>query len=334
MTQTILIVIITLIVVVAGLLAAKRALTPRHQVMRKSGKGLRKGLDQYRARNILDQEEDDDVMQATSSGDESDEGNPEEEEEYSHGKGLTLEMRLRYAQLSWMPPFVVSILQIIVSLIFFSLAYTYLRTVMQIVSIFTGPILVNGWINRRIRKRAQKFDNDFSQFLLSVVGMLKTGLNTVQALQAASESLDDDSLVKKEVELMIERVRLGIPEENSIGAFGEDIHQPEIELFVQALILSRRIGGTLSDTLDRLSKQVRKRQTFNRAASSAVSQQSGSIWVIIGIVVAVEVYMYFIAPKMVVGAWTHPKLAGIAQSTIVIVMSAIMMMKKVTNIRV
>ena len=324
--------VIILLVAVAAIVIKLKSRRPGKLGLRGSAKGLRKNIDEYRLRNIeLDDDPDDDNGGDADGEGESDEA---EEEEYTHGKGLTLEMKLRYANLSWMPPFMVSILQIIVSLFFFWLAYTYLRTVMQIVSVFTGPIFVNGWINKRIKKRTQKFDKDFAQFLLSVVGMLKTGLNTVQSLQAASESLDDDSLVKKEVELMIERVTLGVPEEDSIGAFGEDINQPEIELFVQALILSRRLGGTLSDTLDRLSKQVRKRQAFNREASSAVSQQSGSIWVIIGIIGAVQLYMYFMAPKMVVGAWTHPNLAGIAQSTIVIVLFALLMMKKVTNLKV
>jgi tight adherence protein B len=332
MIQMISLIMIILIVAVAAITVRLKFKRPRKLGARGAGKGLRKNINQYRVRNLeLVDDADDDK---DSSADSESESNEEEEEEYTHGKGLTLEMKLKYANLAWMPPFMVSILQIFVSLFFFWLAYSYLRTVMQIVSIFTGPILVNGWINKRMKKRTHKFDKDFAQFLLSVVGMLKTGLNTVQSLQAASESLDDDSLVKTEVELMIERVSLGVPEEDSIGAFGEDINQPEIELFVQALILSRRLGGTLSDTLDRLSKQVRKRQAFNREASSAVSQQSGSIWVIIGIIGAVQLYMYFMAPKMVIGAWTDPKLAGIAQSTIVIVLFALLMMKKVTNLKV
>jgi tight adherence protein B len=296
--------------------------------------GLRGGLNQYRLR-VHDSEDILGTDTATSEPEEDSEA-PEEDDDDSDtdNNELNLQARLKYANLAWMPPFVVSLLQIFVSLVLFSIAYMHLRLVLQILAICLGPLIVNGWINRRMRKRSMKFDSDFAQFLLATVGMLKTGLNTVQALQAASESLDDDSLVKQEIDLMLERLRMGVPEDSSIGSFGESIYQPEIELFVQALILSRRLGGTLSDTLDRLAKQVRKRQTFKRTATAAVSQQSGSIWVIIGIVFAVQLYMYFISPQMVIGAWTHPKLAGFAQCSIVIVFAAILAMKKVTNIKI
>jgi hypothetical protein len=36
----------------------------------------------------------------------------------------------------------------------------------------------------------------------------------------------------------------------------------------------------------------------------------------------------------VIGAWTHPKLAGFAQCSIVLVFAAILAMKKVTNIKI
>ena len=98
-------------------------------------------------------------------------------------------------------------------------------------------------------------------------------MNSLTALQAASEGLDPESLVRQEVELMLERLRMGVPEDQSIGSFGEDIFHEEIELFVQALLLSRRVGGNLSDTLERLAKQVRKRQYFRESASAAFGQQ-------------------------------------------------------------
>jgi tight adherence protein B len=249
-------------------------------------------------------------------------------------KGDTLRVRLRYANLSWMPPYVISLLQILISLVAFALAYVYCRLVLQIGSAFTGPMIVNWWINKRINKRVDRFDADFAQFLLSVVGMLKTGLNPVQALEAAADSLDEESLVRQEVELMLERVRMGVPEDRSIGSFGEDVDQPEIELFVQALLLSRRVGGTLSDTLDRLAKQIRKRQAFKLAAKGAVSMQKGSIYAIIAVIGFVQIYMLFIVPDMVVGAWTNPKLAGWAQGAICIVLVSLLIINKITKIRI
>jgi tight adherence protein B len=164
--------------------------------------------------------------------------------------------------------------------------------------------------------------------------MLKTGLNPTQALQAAAENLEVDSVVRQEVELMLERFRVGVPEEQSIGAFAEDVQQQEIELFVQALILSRRVGGNLSFTIDRLAKQVRRRHIFKLAANSTVSMQRGSVYVIIVIMVAVELYMLALVPDMVTGPWTDPSLAGKAQAVLVVIFLGLYWMKRITNVKI
>jgi len=248
--------------------------------------------------------------------------------------GASLQDRLRYAQLEHVPLYVVSLAQVVISLVFFLIARRYFHFPLQALSLFMGPMFVNVYLERRIRNRVKRFDIDFPQFLLSVVGMLKTGLNTVQALEAAAENLEEESLVRQEVELMLERFRVGVPEDRSIGSFGEDIAQPEIELFVQALILSRRVGGKLSETLDRMAKQVRKRHAFKLSASASVAQQRGSIWVIVAIMVAVQLYLWKMAPQMVVGAWTHPSLAAWAQASIVLVWLGVLWMRKITNIKI
>ena len=248
--------------------------------------------------------------------------------------GTSLEEKLRYAQLESLPLYSVSLAQILISLTFFLLARLYLEWPLQVLALLTGPMIVNGLIERRIRHRVKRFDADFPQFLLSVVGMLKTGLNAVQALEAAADNLEEDSVVRQEVELMLERFRVGVPEDRSIGSFGEDIAQPEIELFVQALLLSRRVGGNLSETLDRLAKQVRKRHAFKLSATSTVAQQRGSIWVIVFIMVCVQIVMWKMQPQMVEGAWTNPTFAPWSQFTIVLIWGAVMLMRKITNIKI
>ena len=133
---------------------------------------------------------------------------------------------------------------------------------------------------------------------------------------------------------MVERLRFGVPEDKSIGSFGEDIYHPEIELFVQALLLSRRVGGTLSDTLERLAKQVRKRQFFRMSAAAAVGMQRGSIWIIILILVGLEVYLLFTYPQAVTGAWKDDLGKQVWQFGIVVILGGIFWVRQVTKIRI
>ena len=214
---------------------------------------------------------------------------------------LTLQKKLKFAQ--WkLPPLLYRVLVVVISLIAFAVTNAYFNIVIQLFSLLTGPLFMSWLLNTMMERRFKAFDNDYPQMLLSLVGLLKTGMNAMGALEAASQGLDETSLVKEEIDLMITRLRYGVPEDKSIGSFGEDIYHPEIELFVQALLLSRRVGGNLSDTLDRLAKQVRKRQYFRNSAKAAVGMQRGSIWFILGILCSLEIYLYLVYPEAVLGA--------------------------------
>lgn len=189
--------------------------------------------------------------------------------------------------------------EISISLMFFSLASLKFNVLIQLAAVFTGPLLMHWFLSRSIDARFKRFDADYAQFLMQVVGLLKTGMTAMTAIHEASKGLDFYSLVRSEVRLMIDRVRFGMAEEKSIGAFGEDINHPEIELFVQALLLSRRLGGGLSDTLERLSKQVRKRQYFRNSAEAAIGLQRGSLWLIIILLLVVEGFIAALYPDLI-----------------------------------
>jgi tight adherence protein B len=232
-----------------------------------------------------------------------------------------------------MPPVVFHLLELGVSLIAFAIVVSSFNVVIQLLTLLTGPLLMRWYLNRAIDKRFKAFDQDYPSFLLSLVGLLKTGMNVMGAIEAAAQGLEDGSLVKLEVELMVERLRFGVSEDKSIGSFGEDIYHPEIELFVQALLLSRRVGGTLSDTLDRLAKQVRKRQFFRASANAAVSMQRGSIWFIIAILGFIEIYLYMVYPDAITGAWKDEIGWQVWQTGILLILLGLFWVRQVTKIR-
>ncbi len=246
---------------------------------------------------------------------------------------LTLRKRLKYAQ--WKMPIPV-FWALIVGIGLFTCALVSLKfdLPVQLVSLFSGYIFMNWLLTMGIEKRMKAFDADYPQFLLSLVGLLKTGMNTMGAIEASAQSMEEGSLLRHEVVLMQERLRFGVAEEKSIGSFGEDIFHPEIELFVQALLLSRRVGGTLSDTLERLAKQVRKRQYFRNSAMAAVGMQRGSIWIIILILVGLEMYLLIVYPEAVTGAWGHPIGWMVWQFGIMCVLGGIFWVRQVTKIKI
>jgi tight adherence protein B len=246
---------------------------------------------------------------------------------------LTLKKRLKFAQ--WkISPAAFRLLEVSMSIFAFFIAGIKLNMMMQIMALGSGPLFMRWLLNFFVNRRFKAFDQDYSPFLLSLIGLLKTGMNPMAALEAAAQGLEEGSLVREEVELMMERLRFGVSEDKSIGAFGEDVFHQEIELFVQALLLSRRVGGTLSDTLDRLARQVRRRQYFRNSAVAAVGMQRGSIWFIIGILVALEVYLFIVYPESITGAWENDIGWQVWQAGIAMILMGIYWVRQVTKMKV
>lgn len=223
----------------------------------------------------------------------------------SRASQLTLEKKLRYAH--WLiTPWQFRGIRLVFAIAMFIPAYLHLLWPLKVAFPLIGWLFVGSLLERAIDKRFKAFDKDYPVMLLSYVSLLKTGLNTIGGLEAAARGLDDGSLVRAEVELLIERLRLGLTEEQAISAFGEDIAHPELDLFVQSLLLSKKVGGQLSSTLERLARQVRKRQQFRQQAVAAVGMERSSIYAIAAIMGALMGYLSFSSPELVLPAFKHP----------------------------
>ncbi len=258
---------------------------------------------------------------------------PETEAGRVDRSSLTLERKLKYAQMK-MSPKVWWLWSIGIGIVAFLIASRIFAIFLAVFFLFLGHLIMSTYTTIRLERRFKAFDKDYAQFLLSLVGLLKTGMNSLNGLEAAAEGLEPGALVRQEVELMLERLRFGVPEEKSIGTLGEDINHPEIELFVQALLLNKRLGGNLSDTLERLAKQVRRRQYFRQAAVAAIGLQRGSLWFIILILVIIEFYLYFVMPNTVIESLKDEVGWQGWQGALLLIMIGILWLRQVTRIRV
>jgi tight adherence protein B len=246
---------------------------------------------------------------------------------------VTLAKKLRYA--GWrLPSLGYHALSAAISLGFCLVLGPRLDLFMLPALVATGPVIMRSLLVRSIDRRTNRFSDDYPQFLMTVVALLKTGLTPTGALEVAAQELEPRSLVRQEVLLMLERIRVGVPEDRSIGCLGETIDHPEIELFVQCLLLGLRMGGSLSESLERLSKQVRKRQYFKRAAVASVSQQRGSMIAITLIMAGLGVLISTLMPKLVSGIYTQPIGWKVAQGCMLVMIIAVAWLKGITRLKI
>jgi tight adherence protein B len=212
--------------------------------------------------------------------------------------------------------------------------YPFLRGPLIFVAFCLTPMFIDFLLERAIKKRYEDFDRDYPDFLMSFTSRLKSGMNAMTALESAASGFDEGSALRGEVSAMLERVRLGIEEEKAIGTFGETIPHPEIELFVQGLILSRRLGGNLSQTIERLAKQVRKRQEFRKKAVGAVALERGSGIMVGAVMTATLIFIGIAAPDLLIGAFEDETGQLMFQGAASISIFGFYVSKLITNIKV
>lgn len=246
---------------------------------------------------------------------------------------MNLEKMLRYAK--WpITPLQFRAIQIVVTLAVVIPAYLHASIFMVLLALFLGPNIATAFLRSALSRRFEAFDKDYPVILLSYVSLLKTGMSVIGGLEAAAKGLDRDSVVRAEVELLIERLRLGLTEEQAISAFGEDVAHPELELFVQSLILSKRVGGQLSGTLERLAKQVRKRQQFRKQAVAAVGMERSSLKMIAIIMGLLMLYLSWSAPELVFPAFKHQLGKKIFEAGVLLIVVGFWWSRRVTDIKV
>lgn len=251
----------------------------------------------------------------------------------SNSSRIDLEKKLRYAK--WpITAIQFRAVKFVSGVVAAAMVYPIATIWIVLMCLFMVPAFIGGILDKAINKRFDAFDKDYPVLLLSYVSLLKTGMSAIQGLEAAAKGLDEDSLVREEVELLIERLRLGMTEEQAIGSFGEDVAHPELELFVQSLILSKRVGGTLSTTLERLAKQVRKRQQFRKQAVAAVGMERSSLHMIAVVMGLLMLYLAYTAPQLVFPAFKHPLGKKVFQFGIMIIVFGFYWSKKVTEIKI
>ena len=253
--------------------------------------------------------------------------------ETRHLARISLSSRLRYAG-SKLSAFQFRLFQVTVTAILLVPAYVYATLPVQFGVLVLTPCLVSSLIDYRIKKRVRKFEKDYSVMLNQLTGFLKAGMMILPGLQEVRKGLDPESSVRQEIELLLERIRLGLGEEEAIGAFGQDIAHPEIELFVQSLILNIRLGGSLCPTLERLSLQVRKRQQFQKQAIAAIENERLSIYSVTVIMVLLMLYLFWEAPNLIIPALNSSVGLNILQFGAVLAVFGFYWSTKIADIKV
>jgi tight adherence protein B len=150
-----------------------------------------------------------------------------------------------------------------------------LSIVLAGVGALCAPYLLVQLAQSRYQRR---FLDSFPDALDLIVRAARAGLPIVEAIQVAAG--DVRGAVGAEFERMLGEVGIGAELEDALQRAAERIRVPDFRFFVASLLIQRRTGGGIAETLANLSAIIRQRRAVRLKARALTAEATASTGIV------------------------------------------------------
>ena len=128
--------------------------------------------------------------------------------------------------------------------------------------------------------RSKSFEKELAYAVSFLVGAVRAGENTAQALVSAAEASKDP--VRREFHAVADRLELGMTLERAVRPVLEGYDSPGVRLFVHTLLVKGPAGGDLAPILEKVATTIRERLRLRwRLRSQLAGAKAGTFIVAI-----------------------------------------------------
>ena len=121
-----------------------------------------------------------------------------------------------------------------------------------------------------MKKRKNTFEAQFVQGLEFLSSSVRAGLSLVQAL----ESLVENTMppLSQEFDLLLREYRIGIPLNEAMQNLSRRVSSDELNLMVYSVIITRELGGDISEIFEHLADVIRERHRVMERIETLTAQ--------------------------------------------------------------
>jgi tight adherence protein B len=188
------------------------------------------------------------------------------------------------------------------------------------------------WLKGRERKALTKFDEQLPEAL----DLLSRSMRSGHALSAGMEIITQemDEPIRSEFAAAIDEINLGLSFREALENMCERVPSRDLRFFAVATLIQRETGGNIAEILDQISGLIRERTKFKRHVVALTAEGRISGVVLIGLPVAMLVYLYFVNYDYVSLLW-NDRLGYIMMVVAIINMFiGTLVIKKMTQIEI
>ena len=149
----------------------------------------------------------------------------------------------------------------------------------------------------RMKLRLRKFAQVFPMALDSLQRAVRAGTSLEDAFRLAAESSSEP--VRGELTQCVRQLQVGLSPPIVIDDLANRIGSTDVHLFSHTIDIHQRLGGRLSDSIDRLSSVVRERSQTEEKVKSMTSIGRNSVIAIVLMGIFVLGYMLAAQPEYI-----------------------------------
>ncbi len=180
----------------------------------------------------------------------------------------------------------------------FSIALGFLVYVLRQDILITAVVSLAVWnspkmfINKRIKKRLDDFNEQLNGGLILISNALKAGHSFMQAVGIAAR--ETQGTFSDEFKILLKELNFGIPMDVAFENMLVRVNSGDMKLVVNAIMIQKDIGGNLSEILENISSTIRERQKIKNEMKTLTAQgkMSGFIVMMIPFFLAAVIYFF------------------------------------------
>jgi tight adherence protein B len=200
-----------------------------------------------------------------------------------------------------------------------------------LVAIIAGslPCLKLRWMKH---KRIEKFKRQLPEGLDLIARAMKAGHALTTGMRLAADEFEDP--FGPEMDETLDEINFGVSVAEALKNFAGRIDCQEIKYFVVAVILQRETGGNLAELMESLAALIRDKFKFQGKVRTLSAEGKLSAIILSVLPFMVLIAIRFTSPEYIMSLFTEPVGRLLLLGSAIMMVTGIMIMKSMVNIKV
>ena len=182
-----------------------------------------------------------------------------------------------------------------------AVVFAVISPILILVGLLT-PLLVRGWIKRRLRIVRNNFADQLPPNLQVLASAMRAGHSFSGSLAVMVENAADPS--QRELRRAVKDDQLGIPTDESLRRVAERMKNRDLQQVALLSELQRTSGGNAAEVLDTVVETIRERADVRRLLRTLTAQGRMARWILTALPFGVAAFLTLIQPGLMSPLYT------------------------------